>query len=274
MAVALLMVGLQLNAQGIIINKTNGTKVYYPADQVESVSTYGYDDNPELTPDNLGNAPVGVEAVDLGLPSGTKWANMNIGATAQNEYGLFFAWGETVGYKSSDTNDGHLFNWANYKWMTESMSSWKWINKYQFEDNETDGCWYDTNYKFIGDGKTTLDPEDDAAHANWGGDWYMPTSKEYSELRSNTTRQWTTLKGVYGCKYTSKINGNAIFLPAAGERIESSIHSQGNTCYYWTSSLDSPSYRAYGLRLTKDDLNSSVGGPRYDGFSIRPVLRK
>ena len=81
----------------------------------------GDDDDPPSS----GNVPDGVVAVDLGLPSGTKWANMNVGATAQNEYGLFFAWGETVGYSSSDTSDGRSFDWASYKWMTEGKSSWE-----------------------------------------------------------------------------------------------------------------------------------------------------
>lgn len=138
----------------------------------------GDDDDPPSS----GNAPEGVVAVDLGLPSGTKWANMNVGATTETEYGLFFAWGETVGYSSSDTSDGHSFNWENYKWMTEGKSSLEWINKYQIEDSQTDGCWYDTNKQFIGDGKTQLTPEDDAAHANWGGDWYMPTEDDFNEL--------------------------------------------------------------------------------------------
>lgn len=275
MAIALLIAGLQLNAQGIIINKTNGTKIYYPANQVQSVTTYGYGEEPQPGSEPI-PAPSDVLAVDLGLPSGTKWANMNVGATAQNEYGLFFAWGETVGY-SSETDDGHLFNWSSYKWMTEGMSSWQWIKKYQIEDNKTEGCWYDTNYKFIGDSKAKLTSADDAAHANWGGNWYMPTYDEIKELLNNTTSEWTTLKGVYGCKFTSKINGNSIFLPAAGYRSFSALYDQGTCSDYWSSSLyvEYASYYARTMFMTSSSAIASVSyNYRYYGRSVRPVLRK
>ena len=108
-------------------------------------------------------------AVDLGLPSGTKWANMNVGATSPQESGLYFAWGETTGY-TDKTTDGRQFDWANYKWMAEGQSSWKYINKYQNDDGQTEASWYENDgYKFVGDGLTVLEVTDDAAAANWGG---------------------------------------------------------------------------------------------------------
>lgn len=268
---SLLMMGLQINAQGIVVNKTDGTKVYFPAEEVESVAAYGYGEEPQPNTEPI-PAPSDVVAVDLGLPSGTKWANMNVGATAEEEYGLFFAWGETVGYSSSDTDDGRSFDWASYMWMTEGMSSKYGINKYQIEDNQTEACWYDT--KFIGDGKAELIPADDAAHANWGGDWYMPTYDEIKELLNNTTNEWTTLKGVSGRKFTSKKNGNAIFLPAAGGRNSSSLYSQGTSGYYWSSSLNT-AYTYNARYLYFDSGGASTGNSiRYAGLSVRPVLRK
>jgi len=153
-------------------------------------------------------APAGVEAVDLGLPSGTKWANMNVGATAPEDYGLYFAWGETMGY-TSDTSDGHSFDWENYKWCN---GSGKTLTKY---------C-TTSDYGTV-DNKMVLDLEDDAAYLNWGDKWRMPTITEIQELLDNTTSEWTTQNGVYGRKFTSKSNGNAVFLPAAGYRYGSLI---------------------------------------------------
>ncbi len=153
-----------------------------------------------------------VNGIDLGLPGDSLWANMNVGAKAQNEYGLYFAWGDTKGYSAES---GHAFTWETYKWMAAGQSSWEHITKYTVEDDETEADWYNTDYEFIGDGNTQLSLEDDAARANWGGQWVMPTIEHIRELKKYTTSEWTTLKGVFGRKFTSKQNGNAIFLPAA-----------------------------------------------------------
>ena len=222
-------------------------------------------------PVNTGKAPAGVEAVDLGLPSGTKWANMNVGAEKPEDYGLFFAWGETTGY-TSDTSDGRLFDWASYKWMNTGQSSWTQVNKYQVADGQTSACWYDSNGNFIGDGKSTLELADDAARANWGGQWVMPTYEEMRELLDNTTNEWTTVNGINGRKFTSKVNGNSIFLPAAGYRDGSSLSGQTQYGLYWSSSVG-PSLS------TARAASASAGGAgtgsdyRNVGFSVRPVLR-
>lgn len=218
--------------------------------------------------------PKDVIAVDLGLPSGTKWANMNLGATAQNEYGLFFAWGETVGYSSNDATDGRKFNWGSYKWMNVGKSSGSQINKYQIDDGVTSACWY-SNGTFVGDGQTELLPEDDAATANWGSGWRMPTIEQYRELINSeyTTTEWTAMNGVDGCKITSKSNGKSIFLPAAGYRY-GTILSAGSCGYYWSRSLctDYSDYARYlyfssGYVITGCD----NGYGRRSGQSIRPV---
>ena len=209
------MLGMSAGAQTVNVHRTDGTVVNYPASEVSYIDFTAKEED-----GNTGNAPAGAVAVDLGLPSGTKWANMNVGAEKPEDYGLYFAWGETVGY-TGDTSDGRLFDWANYKWMTKGQSDWKYINKYQTADGTTDACWYKYNwdtgdYEFIGDSLTVLLPEDDAAHAYWGGDWRMPTNDEIKELVNNTTYEWITVGTVSGGKFTSKTNGNSIFLPAAG----------------------------------------------------------
>ena len=234
------------------------------------------DDNPvETPPEPTDFAPAAAEAVDLGLPSGTKWANMNVGAEAPEDYGLYFAWGETVGY-TSDTSDGRLFNWASYKWMNAGESSWKQIKKYQIQDGQASACWYQFNegtgdYEFIGDGKAVLDLEDDAARANWGGDWRMPTYEDFQELLANTTNEWITVGTVTGRKFTSKTNGNSIFLPAAGYRGGSGLY-QSTVGYYWSSTvspLDSSNCARY-LYFYSSYI-STGNDHRYYGRSVRPV---
>jgi uncharacterized protein (TIGR02145 family) len=291
----LVAVAAQLSAQGIVVYKTDGTKVYFPAEQVEKVGTYDYGENPGEEPGeepgedpgdnpaNPGNAPSGAMGVDLGLPSGTLWANMNIGATSPQEDGLYFAWGETKGY-TSNTSDGRKFDWASYKWMTTDSTTWRGINKYQAADGETTGCWYQydwdiEDYKFVGDGKTVLDVADDAAAANWGGDWRMPTIEEIEELLANTTNEWITVGTVKGRKFTSKVKNadgtyNSIFLPAAGRRFVASLVGQGTDGYYWSASLYT-SYTHDARHLNFRSGSASTNGSyRYYGRSVRAVLRK
>ena len=161
------------------------------------------------------------EYVDLGLS--VKWATCNVGATKPEEYGDYFAWGETQPKSNYD--------WSTYKYCN---GSYKTLTKYNNS----------SSYGTV-DNKTTLDLSDDAARANWGGSWRMPTRAEQDELRNNCTWTWTTQNGVNGYKVTSKSNGNSIFLPAAGYRDDSSLNNAGSTGYYWSSSLytDNPNAR-------------------------------
>ena len=149
-------------------------------------------------------APEGVEIVDLGLS--VKWASMNVGAAKAEDYGDYFAWGETEGYNSGKTS----FSWSTYKLMTEGQSTWQYVNKYQYADGQTSACWYDSNGNFIGDGKRVLEAADDAATANWGSDWRMPTYDELSELTNTDNCSWawyasgnTEFNGVAGYKLQS-----------------------------------------------------------------------
>ena len=195
-----------------------------------------------------GNSANGHEYVDLGLS--VKWATCNVGANSPDEYGDYFAWGET---KPKD-----YYDWSTYKWCNG------------FYGNLTKYC-TDSNYGKV-DNKTVLDLEDDAAHANWGGAWRMPTLEEQQELLNNCTWTWTTQKGVNGYLVTSKKNGNSIFLPAAGYRNISDLYFAGSGGDYWSSSLSTDvSYHAYYLLFGSSDVGWSVSG-RPDGQSVRPVL--
>ena len=202
------------------------------------------------------------EAIDLGLPSGTKWASCNVGASSPEEYGGYYAWGET--------EEKDVYNWSTYKWMNEGQSSWSQINKYTFADGQTSACWY-RDGTFIGDGKTTLDPEDDVATVKWGSGWQMPTCEQMEELYTQCSSEWITLNGVYGRKFTGP-NGNSIFLPAAGFRNDAGLHFAGSDGDYWSRSLYTfYSDYAYGLYFHSGGIYWSNDGYRSDGQSVRPV---
>ena len=156
--------------------------------------------------------------VDLGLPSGLLWATCNVGADIPEEYGDYFAWGET---QPKDN-----FSWTNYQYC---MGSFNTLTKYCNNP--------DIGYNGFTDDLTTLLPEDDAATANWGDEWRMPTEGEWQELYENTTVTWTTRNGVRGRLFTAS-NGNSIFMPAAGYCNESAPEAAGIIGDYWTSSLD------------------------------------
>lgn len=175
-----------------------------------------------------GTAPENAKAIDLGLPSGTKWANMNVGASEEGLYGLYFAWGETKGYygvdMTPDLADGRQFKWDFYKWGNGPkafVTKYCTVPKYGNVDN-----------------KKVLDKEDDAAVVNWGGSWRMPTLEEANELLENTT--WTAEKsgGQAGFRLVSKINGNSIFLPAGGMRNYGQHQMYTVFGRFWTSTLD------------------------------------
>ena len=205
--------------------------------------------------------------VDLGLPSGLKWATCNIGASAPEEYGDYFAWGETAPYYTSGhSQDSPCSNWENnktgYNWASYSLCNGSSSSLTKYNNSSSYG---------IVDNNTVLDPEDDAAAVNWGSTWRMPTDAEWTELRTECTWTWTTQGGKNGYKVTSKTNGNSIFLPAAGYRYNSALGSAGSGGYYWSSSLytDYPSY-AYGVYFCSDRYDWSSGN-RYRGRSVRAV---
>ena len=187
-----------------------------------------------------------VQAVDLGLS--VKWANMNVGAESPEDYGNYYAWGET--------STKETYNWDNYFDTNDSGSTFA---KYNNEG-----------------GKTVLDPEDDAAHVNWGGNWRMPTKAEWQELLDNCTWSWTTQNGINGCKVTSNRAGYTdkfIFLPATGNRSGSDLYAVGSYGYYWSSSLgEYYSSAAWYLGFSSNYHSLSYSYYRFNGPSVRPVL--
>ena len=205
------------------------------------------------------NTEKGHEYVDLGLPSGLKWATMNVGANCPEEYGDYFAWGETAPKDDYD--------WNTYKWATAAYNA-----EYDYWYLET-LTKYNTNSNYgIVDNKTTLDPADDVAAANWGGRWRMPTDDEWTELRENCTWTWTTLNGVNGYEVKSKANGNTIFLPAAGYRRYDYLYNAGNYGYCWSSSLNTDSPNNAWLVYFYSDIVYRSSDYRFYGPSVRPVL--
>ena len=175
----------------------------------------------------------GHEWVDLGLPSGLKWATCNVGATSPEQYGKYYTWGETS-TKSSYTKD-------NSKTYRKSMGG------------------ISGSYSY------------DAARANWGGSWRMPTKTEFDELLNNCNWEWTSWEGHYGYKVTSKKNGKSIFLPAAGCRSGSSLYNDGSNGCYWSSTPDGSNYyRACSLSFNGGD-SDTHWSYRYGGQSVRPV---
>ena len=169
------------------------------------------------------------EWVDLGLPSGLKWAAWNVGAEKPEDFGLYFAWGETEGY--SGITDEIQFSWSDYKLCGGSNST---LTKYN--NNSSFGTV---------DNLTVLEQVDDAAYQS-DNTCRMPTRAELEELTANTTSTWETLNGVNGRRFTSKTNGNSIFVPAAGGCYDGSVNGVGSYDYLWSSSLNEGNPRVGG----------------------------
>lgn len=200
----------------------------------------------------------GHEWVDLGLPSGIKWATYNVGATKPSEYGNYFAWGET-----SPAENKYFCNY-------EHMASGGGLIKYCCDEaSGQDG--------FV-DNLTTLEGLDDAAAVNWGGEWRMPTRDEFSELVTWTTQTDTTLFGVNGFMLTSKVNGNSVFFPSAGFCYsgDHSIGKAGVDCCYWSSSLWSGETSFNAVSFESESYSTATWlsltqNYRETGCSVRPV---
>ena len=230
------------------IHRNNGLVDSVAVAEIDSV-TFAFQGVPEI-PDTPVTPPAETqyEAVDLGLPSGIKWATCNVGATKPEEYGGYYAWGET--------EEKENYDWSTYKWCNGSGNT---MTKY---------C-IDSSYGTV-DNKTTLDLEDDVANVKWGGSWRMPTQAELDELRNNCTWTWTALNGVNGYTVTGP-NGNSIFLPAAGNRNGTNLFNSGSYGPYWSSSLiEGDSTSAYGLVFGSSYYDWDYGY-RFFGRNVRPV---
>ena len=180
-------------------------------------------------------------AIDLGLPSGTKWACCNVGASTPEGYGGYYAWGETEEKDSCYVD--------NYAHCDGSISTFHDIG------SEITGTSYDV------------------AHVKWGGNWVMPSPEQIKELLDNCILTWSIINRVKGVLFTSKSNGNYIFIPAAGLKGYELMHIDKGG-YYW-SSKQHPSVQvnAYHLHLYQGGLWWNSNSVRFVGYSVRPVVR-
>ena len=224
------------------------------------VSGYGYGEgmqNSEAVEQSL-EVPANLDGyVDLGLPSGTLWATCNVGASAPEEFGDYFSWGET------EPKD--YYDWSTYKWCNGDEET---LTKYCEESS--------LGYNGFVDNKTELDPEDDAACAHYPGG-RMPSWEQIQELCDSCTWKWTQLNGVNGMLVTGP-NGNTMFLPSADSKFDSPNSSFGSGGYYWSRTLDYDSTCSLGLGFFSGYIG--IWGDhwylqscfRYEGFTVRAVL--
>jgi uncharacterized protein (TIGR02145 family) len=199
----------------------------------------------------------GHEYVEIG---GLKWATMNIGASQPSDYGLYFAWGDTQGYTADQVGSGEgqkYFGWADYKYCSGAGTSSSAITKYNSSD-----------------GKTVLEAADDAAVANWGGSWRMPTTAEFQALGSAVNTAWTQVNNVYGILCIDKTDSSkTLFFPAAGCCYNGSVGSVGVYGFYWSSSLySSNAQKAYTLYFVNYHAYWDNSFSRYCGCAVRPVV--
>lgn len=201
---------------------------------------------------------------------GLKWATMNVGANSETDYGLYFAWGETMGYSSSMIGQStpsefvdpfemrKAFTWSDYKYGNGTSSP---------------GATGMTKYNAT-DGKTVLEAVDDAAVANWGGSWRMPTTAEFQALGAAVNTAWTQVNNVYGILCTDKTDSSkALFFPAAGYCGNDSVKNVGSYGYYWSSSLYTYGRQnAYDLRFYSYGASWDDFYYRYCGCAVRPVV--
>jgi hypothetical protein len=236
-----------------MFESTNNCPIYVPIESLEAYKTAQYwsDYATRIRANPSSSVPV-PEAVDLGLPSGLKWASFNLGASKPEECGEYYAWG--------DVEPKSYYDWSTYKWcMGSNTTMTKYCQNAEY------------GYEGFTDDKTVLDPVDDAAHVNLGGKWRMPTDADITELLSICIWEQTSMNGINGRKATGP-NGNSIFFPLAGGRSESHLYDVGTYSYYLSSSPhpDLPSY-AWGIYLSNSDVLTIPSVIRCGGNSIRPV---
>ena len=198
---------------------TPNTKYYIRAYALRGLEYY-YGDEKSFTTEGSGGGGEynGHEYIDLGLPSGTLWATCNVGANTPEDYGYYFAWGET--------QEKDAYDWSTYQYCNGDFNR---LTKYC--------CGTSFGYHEFVDNLSVLQDSDDAATAHWGSGWSIPTREQWQELIDNTTNTWTTQNGVTGRLFTAS-KGATLFLPAAGRCWGSDTFSAGGYGYYWSSSLN------------------------------------
>ena len=178
--------------------------------------------------------------IDLGLPSGTKWACCNVGADKPEVNGGYYAWGET--------EEKTIYNWSTYIHC----------------DGEDMTC-HDLGNDIAG-------TQYDVAHVKWGDSWVMPSLKQVEELKNYCTAGWDKVNGVKGVMFISKINGNSFFLPATGDRWDADLYDVGKYGLFWLStqgpSTSNSSHIMY-FDSRKIDYTTTT---RCSGITVRPVI--
>lgn len=229
-----IIVSITASAQNVMrVELNDGTVAKYPTADVKQITFE--EDMPVGTP------------VDLGLPSGTLWADFNVGASKPSEPGNYYGWGETETHTS--------YSWENYTLYDYDNDVW---------------------IKWEGDSLDFANTELDVAHMKWGGQWRTPSRAQFNELAENCTWTLTEEDGIKGYTVTGK-NGNSIFIPLNGV-ITNRPQCIGVTGNYWASSrYDEPNYLGYALFLAagqdlEDSLDPNACAYRYYGYGIRPVI--
>ncbi len=214
---------------------TGYEKIHVPISSIVSISCVAQDKSYTTCPDD--NHP---HMIDLGLPSGTKWACCNVGASSPESFGGYYAWGET--------SEKDNYSTENYKYYNSRTREHKNIG------SDIAGTSYDV------------------AHVKWGSSWRMPSLEQIQELLNNSTSKWTSVNGVNGSEFTGP-NGGKVFLPAAGYHEYGHLEDDGCCSYCWSSTLESSfSYNAHILFSSSDRTDWSRDFRR-DGHCVRPVSR-
>lgn len=236
----------------ILTDLEPNTKYYVRAYALQGTTYYYGDEKSFITKNDNGGGIIinDCSYVDLDLPSGTLWAECNVGAATPEESGCYFAWGET--------QPKTIYDLDTYLYISDENTYTKYCTDSNFGPNG-----------FV-DNIITLEPGDDAATVIWGDEWRTPTSEDWIELFMNTTSTWTIENGVRGRRFTSK-NRSSIFLPAAGRRWDDEFYETGNCGTYWSSSLftESPNC-AWDFNFNSNRYYMDCGG-RYLGLTVRPV---
>ena len=231
---------LNINSQGAKPIKLYGSAIAPGKVRNNTILTMVYDGTNYNVIAIESQAPMSTAgAVDLGLPSGLLWCEHNVGASRPEEFGLYFSWGNVTGHAEGS---GYDFSQTNYDASAGAALT----------------------------GNITVDDTYDMAHHNMGGLWRLPRPSEFSELNSNCDHVWIDEDGVQGMRFTSRINGNAIFFPAAGVYDGTTLNHRGTYGFYWSSGFYSASY-AYNLYFDSTNVNPQNYSDRRYGFTVRAV---
>lgn len=225
----------------------SASKLYYP--------NLSYTEDDKLL--HYSTTPYLYEFIDLDLPSKTQWMKYNIGANVVSDYGLYFQWGDIVGYTDADAKK-HSF-WESTPFNNSSSTY----------DSD-----YFSNVKDEVAPNNSLSKKYDVSYLHTNGKAQIPAQEDFNELINNTNKEWATINNVYGCKFISKTTpSNYIFIPTAGGAGNGSFYGQGSNCNLWTSELNADKIsNAYYFYCDSSDCNV-YNFNRSRAYPIRPIIR-